>query len=538
MRKNLPVTDIEYVLKDHETIVSKTDLRGKIIYVNQDFLNISGFSSAELMGKPHNIVRHPDMPEAAFEDLWKCLKAGRAWTGMVKNRCKNGNYYWVEANAAPMLENGKVIGYTSIRAKPARDKVAAAEAAYRAIRDGDKRLGVRDGALYQRGMRSHLQRLQRMPLRYQIRLAALLPTAAFAFILLALALGGPRGAPWIGIAALAGSALAFAWSSVLLRSIVAPLEHARSAVEQMSSGDLTGRVNADGGAELASVLNAIRVLQTNVKLLIGQIRDASGVVHDGSAEIARGNADLSARTESQASSLQETAASMEQLTSTVRQNADNARQAQQVVAGASDTAQHSGRTVGQVIDTMGAIRDSSRKIADIIGVIDSIAFQTNILALNAAVEAARAGEQGRGFAVVAAEVRNLAQRAAGAATEIRVLIENSVDQVDTGSRLVDDAGRTMEALLSSVRAVAGFMNEITVASSEQSAGIEQVNIAITQMDDATQQNAALVEQAAAAAENMRGQAGSLATLVDAFRLTSGRAAGSAKGGGEGGRRGA
>jgi methyl-accepting chemotaxis protein len=237
-----------------------------------------------------------------------------------------------------------------------------------------------------------------------------------------------------------------------------------------------------------------------------------------SDEIASGNADLSSRTESQASSLEETASSMEELTTTVKQNADNARQANQLVVSASDFATKGGDVVGHVVDTMGSIKESSRKIVDIIGVIDGIAFQTNILALNAAVEAARAGEQGRGFAVVAAEVRNLAQRSANAAKEIKSLISDSVEKVDAGGKLVDEAGKTMEEIVTSVKHVADIMGEITAASQEQSSGIEEVNRAIAQMDEMTQQNAALVEEAAAAAESMQEQAAALAQAVAVFKL--------------------
>jgi aerotaxis receptor len=289
----------------------------------------------------------------------------------------------------------------------------------------------------------------------------------------------------------------------------------------MSAGDLSAKIDANGDDELAQMIQSLRVLQTNVKLLVGQIKEATDVVNSGAAEIATGNADLSARTESQASSLEETASSMEELTSTVKQNADNAREANRLVASASETAIKGGQAVGQVVGTMGSIKESSRKIVDIIGVIDGIAFQTNILALNAAVEAARAGEQGRGFAVVAAEVRNLAQRSAGAAKEIKSLISDSVERVEAGSKLVDDAGKTMDEIVTQVKQVAGYMSDITLASQEQSEGIEQVNQAITQMDEVTQQNAALVEQAAAAAEEMQSQAGKLAQLVDSFKLVSG-----------------
>ncbi|HJV51020.1 MAG TPA: methyl-accepting chemotaxis protein [Noviherbaspirillum sp.] len=519
MRTNLPVTNVEYILKDTETIVSKTDLKGKITYVNQDFINISGFSEEELLGSPHNIVRHPDMPSEAFDDFWRTLKSGKAWTGMVKNRCKNGDYYWVEANAAPLYENGKVSGYTSVRVKPDRAQVAAAEEAYRKIKSGSTDIGVREGVVVRRSRLGHFALFDGMSIRTRVMLwcGALMVLFATGF----LTKPGALLDGWTGALAGSGVALTLLFGMLMLRATVTPIERVRRDMERMCDGDLTGRIDAHGNDELSRLAQALRILQTNIRLLVGQIKEATDVVHHGAAEIAAGNADLSARTESQASSLEETAASMEELTATVKQNAENAREANLLVASAADIAVRGGHDVGQVVGTMGSIKESSRKIVDIISVIDGIAFQTNILALNAAVEAARAGEQGRGFAVVASEVRSLAQRSASAAKEIAVLIGDSVKTVESGSKLVDDAGKTMSEVVGSVRRAAGYMNDITSASQEQSAGIEQVNQAVVHMDEVTQQNAALVEQAAAAAENMKTQAAKLAQLVAAFKLVTG-----------------
>jgi methyl-accepting chemotaxis protein len=301
-------------------------------------------------------------------------------------------------------------------------------------------------------------------------------------------------------------------------SFRASLGMLEASVKRMHDGDLGPDPRASSQDELGQILRLVGDMKGQLASMIANVRDSATQIDTGSKEITAGNADLSARTESQASSLEETASSMEELTSTVKQNAENAREANQLVVSASDVAVRGGAVVGQVVDTMGSIKDSSRKIVDIIGVIDGIAFQTNILALNAAVEAARAGEQGRGFAVVAAEVRNLAQRSAGAAKEIKELISDSVEKVDAGGKLVDEAGKTMEEIVTSVKHVADIMSEITAASQEQSSGIEEVNHAIAQMDEMTQQNAALVEQAAAAAHSMQEQAAMLAQAVSVFKL--------------------
>jgi methyl-accepting chemotaxis protein len=319
-----------------------------------------------------------------------------------------------------------------------------------------------------------------------------------------------------GVIALAIGAV-LAW--VISRSITVPLQQAVTIARRVADGELDVRTTGViGRDEITDLLQALQAMSGNLSRIVGQVRSGTETIAVASREIASGNADLSSRTESQASSLEQTASSMEQLTETVRQNADNAQQANQMVTSASGVALRGGAVVGQVVSTMSAITDSAHKIVDIIGVIDGIAFQTNILALNAAVEAARAGEQGRGFAVVASEVRSLAQRSAAAAKEIKGLIGDSVDKVEAGTRLADEAGRTMQEIVSSVQHVANIMAEITAASQEQSAGIAEVNQAISQMDEMTQQNSALVEQASAAAESLQQQAVLLTQAVALFKL--------------------
>ena len=861
MKINMPVTTNEYVLTDTDTIVSTTDLKGNLTSINRDFLRISGFTEAELIGTNHNIVRHPDMPPAAFEDLWNTVKAGRPWTGIVKNRCKNGDYYWVEANVTPLRENGQVVGYMSVRNKPTRAQIDAASALYSQWNQGNFpkaplpariRKGLVDLPVNQKLLAAFA-----LPFLSLVLLAAILKLGLDASYLLPALFIGLAGVvfgyqflsgmlikplqdtarhlrtvsegnlnvhfdmsrndevgqvlqalrsvqiklgydmnetrktaeettrikvaldnvstnvmmadtdlniiymnksivqmlsnveadlkkvlPNFNVSTLMGTnidgfhknpshqrnllgtftstystqikvaGLTFRlnanpvidakgvrlgavveWDNIteqlaaqererqlaeenlrvrialdnvstgvmisdnerniiyVNKAVVKTLAGAeadiRKQLPNFSASTLVGTnidgfhkdpshqarmlstftnpytanlvvggrnlrvtanpvINAQGerlGAvaewidrtsevavenEIARVVESavmgdfktrldtankegffktlaegmnklletsdvglnevVRVLNAlsrgdltesitneyfgtfgqlkddsnatveNLRNLIEQIKTAAESINTAAKEIAAGNTDLSQRTEEQASSLEETASSMEQLASTVKQNAENAKQANQMASAASGVAVKGGEVVGEVVSTMSAINESSRKIVDIISVIDGIAFQTNILALNAAVEAARAGEQGRGFAVVAGEVRNLAQRSAAAAKEIKQLISDSVEKVEDGSKLVEQAGSTMDEVVSSVKRVTDIMAEITAASVEQSSGIDQVNQAVTQMDEVTQQNAALVEEAAAAAESLEEQAQTLIESVSVFKL--------------------
>lgn len=523
MRLNTPVTNTEIFIAEGQSIVSATDLAGNITYANPYFVEISGFDVSELMGAPQNVLRHPDMPKEAFADMWSTIKTGNPWTGLVKNRTKNGDFYWVLANVTPVIENGSPIGYMSVRTRPSRDQVSATSKIYEEIRNGNPRqLKIRHGAVIIPSLLGLIKSKMQLSLN-----ASLTITMSLAILSGLLSFSNTMNAS-IPTSLIAASALASMLSAgVLWWKLAHTLRSIRIVTKQVQAiagGDLTVDIETTGNDEIGILTRSLRQLKINLYSVVGDIRMNFDKMSEATSEIANGNMDLSARTESQASSLEETASSMEELASTVEQNSTNAKQANSVADTASEQAIAGGRIVSKVVDTMRGINDSSKKIVDIISIIDGIAFQTNILALNAAVEAARAGEQGRGFAVVANEVRTLAQRSAAAAKEITQLIHSSVDQINNGSKYADQAGTSMEDIIESVQKVATIMAEISFASREQSQGISQVNDAITQMDNVTQQNAAMVEEAAAAAGSLQEQTQTVTNALALFKLSSTRTA--------------
>lgn len=726
MKVNLPVTDNARTLSPGQELVTQTDLKGIITYANPAFVEVSGFTEAELVGKNHNVVRHPDMPPEAFKDLWDTLKLGRPWCKLVKNRCKNGDYYWVKANVTPIYEGGEVIGYMSVRTAPSEEEVQGAAALYTRLREkkatlpSPQRLQTKwlekklyswaaiatvvmlvvsggffvadmpDLALFGPfvafvlmliGALSNVKQYVQAPLektvatlrrvgegdyhtdidveregelgaldratkslaiklgfdvnssrlvaqeslrikqaldsvssnvmmadnngqiiymntaiRSMFRIAeediredlpdfdaetlvgrnfddfhknpehqrnvmakmtstfrARIGVGARTFDLVANPVIGERGerlgtvVEWKDLTQqlqtedaienlirdasagqlskrletdeLSGFMKAIAENvNELLDAVVEPVRETKRVLSAMAEGDLTQTMQGRFSGDFEDLNNALNSSLEKLQTMVADIRSAGANITTGASEIAQGNATLSQRTESQAASLEETAASMEEMTSTVRQNAENAQEASRLAEKAKVLAEDGSSIAQKVVRSMGDISNSSKKIAEIIGVIDEIAFQTNLLALNAAVEAARAGEQGRGFAVVASEVRNLAQRSAAAAKEIKELISDSVEKVEEGGRYVDESGKALNEIMSGVQQVSSIISEIATASREQASGIEQVNIAVNNMDEGTQQNAALVEQVAAASESMEEQAQQLQRLVNVFKV--------------------
>ncbi len=514
MRQNFPVTQKEFHFAADATLMSTTDTHSNIVYANDAFVAVSGYRREDIEGQPHNIVRHPDMPVEAFEDMWRTLKGGEPWTGLVKNRRENGDHYWVRANATPVKRDGTITGYMSVRTKPSPEEVASASSLYAKFKDGSAgNLKFQKGLVVRTGIMKWASFLQTASSASRAILALLLVTL---LVSVEAWYEGLQGAGFAQFLALfvATMVLTSMW---MHHQIFKPLAKLREQATNIATGNFHSATHLNRTDEIGMTMRAIGQLGLMFRWIIDDVREQVLNAKVAASEIAQGNNDLSSRTEQAAASVEQTAASMEQMSATVRTNAETSHQAASLSTAASDAAAKGGRAVEEVIGTMNEIAQSSNKIADIIGVIDSIAAQTNILALNAAVEAARAGEQGRGFAVVATEVRSLAHRSAEAAKEIRNLIATSVDKVNDGSALVDGAGRTMKEIVMEVGRVSTMIAEISTATREQSEGITQVATAVGHLDQVTQQNAALVEQNAAASESLRNQMSQLGKAVDVFR---------------------
>ena len=496
------VTQNEYPLDDDTTLMSTTDLHSYMTHTNDTFVQVSGFTLQELLGQPHNIVRHPDMPKAAFADMWYTLQKGEPWSGIVKNRRKNGDHYWVRANAVPMVRNGQMTGYMSIRTRATEDEVAAVEPLYKALNEGRCKKRIHKGLVVRKGW---LGKLPAMPLRWRVRSVMAVLFAVMAATLVASAAG------WASL--VAAAVVMLLGTLVFEQQIVRPVENVARQALRVATGERNSVQHLNRSDELGLTLRAVGQLGLMCRWLINDVSSQVVSVRDGSDRLAQGNEDLNDRTRQTVANVQQTVATMNQMAASVQSNSETAAEVDKLSMAASSAATQGGTVMQTVVKTMDDIADSTQRIGSITSLINDIAFQTNILALNAAVEAARAGEQGQGFAVVAGEVRHLASRSANAANDIRKLIDASASKVQSGAEQVHAAGRTMDDIVEQVKNVTQLIAQISHATSEQATGLTELTRAVAELDSITQKNADLVEESAQISAMVKHRAGRLEDAV-------------------------
>lgn len=518
MKMNLPVTNQEFVVEKGKSIVSKTDINGNIVYVNPYFIEASGFNEEELLGQPQNIVRHPDMPKEAFADLWKTIKKGLPWTGILKNRRKDGGFYWVLATVTPIREEGKIVGFMSVRVHPREIDIKNAEALYSRMRqDKAKDVRLEHGILIKTGFAGLVEKIKYARLKTKVH-------TVFSILLLLECITAVRGFYvhssefYLFVSVISIAMSVYLWRTLIV-TLFRPLKLAIDLTNAVTGGDLTGRyTEIKRRDEIGMLLRSIKHMSINLTGIIRDVRTNVKKIDGDTVEIAEGNLSLSERTVAQTHNVIETSERMLTLTGSVKTNSQHVSEANQLSEHASKVAEKGRKVVIDTGETMQAISDSSKKIVDIISLIDNIAFQTNILALNAAVEAARAGEQGRGFAVVAMEVRNLAQNSANAAKEIKTLITQSVERIDAGNHLVHDVSETMREVVESVSRVTELMAQISQANQKQNTDIEYAHDAIKNIDAFTEQNTLMVKDAAVSARNLQYQTRKLDEAISTFKF--------------------
>ncbi|ANE73878.1 methyl-accepting chemotaxis protein [Dickeya solani] len=514
MRNNQPVTQREYVFDKDATLMSVTDVNSHIVYANDAFIQVSGFEPDEIDGQPHNFVRHPDMPVEAFRDMWQTLKHQEPWTALVKNRRKNGDHYWVRANAVPIVRQGRTTGYMSVRTQPSRQEVDEAEKLYQTMRNEGKNLKLHRGVLFRAGLTGLFSRLKLISMRWRLRglimLAALISYVAFWTIH-----GDFDSDFYISSAFITGMMLLL--DGLLEWQLIKPIEMVKQQALNIATGNANTIDYENRADEIGTIQRAIGQLGLMFRWLVDDISTQVLNIRSASDELASGSEDMSDHAERTAANVQQTAAAMNEINTTVQTNTTTTSEASQQAATACDAAISGGRVIGEMEKTMDSIVASSEKIAGITSIIDNIAFQTNILALNAAVEAARAGEQGKGFAVVAGEVRNLAQRSASAANEIKQLIESSVEQVRYGSTHVRDAGDSTQNIVARVNSVSQLISHIADSTKEQTIGLSEIGRAVEELEQITQKNASQVNACAQASDQLKLQAHRLEQALHVFR---------------------
>lgn len=509
MKRNTPVTQKEYLLKDGMTLMSTTDTYSHISYANSAFIAASGYEEDQLTGEPHNIIRHPDMPPAAFADMWFTIQQGESWTGLVKNRRQNGDHYWVRANVTPVYHQERLTGYISVRNIPLRDEIDASEKLYAAVNENTLK-GHRfyKGVLVRRGLLSFLSIFKWISVATRIHLAMVISLLA----VLALEI-----MPVMLPVKMAVTLIIFILLSLFLnKQIARPLKVILEQMQKIISGRKADYVQFNRVDEIGLLLRMVNQSDLNLNSLVDDVNTQLHGIQQISQRIAKEGTNLHTRTEETSADLHQTAAAVEEIASAVKQTAETAGEAMIRADETSSDAINSGDIMKQTISIMQSVSRDNRQIVDIISVIDSIAFQTNILALNAAVEAARAGESGRGFAVVAAEVRNLAQHSASAAKEIKTLIEKNVANVSHGVAMVESTESHLTAMIDNVIHMSTMIKEIGTATQEQTQALQLINSSVSRIGVMTHNNNGMVEQVTDAAGDLSARATRLQRAVQVF----------------------
>ncbi|GKW25985.1 aerotaxis sensor receptor [Pectobacterium carotovorum subsp. carotovorum] len=516
MRNNTPVTDHQLPLSEKTRLMSVTTPESHITYANKDFIDVSGYSMDELMGQPHNLIRHPDMPPAAFADMWKTLRAGNIWTGIVKNRRKNGDHYWVKSSTTPLRKGGEITGYMSVRTAASAEEIHQAEALYASANNGKlKYRTFHHGLLIYTGPLRALSLFKTMSLRWRIRsyflLFSLLPLVAAYALLAGTALASVLFPLLIACCFISGE--------LLVHHVARPIEQILSQAMRSAAGQADNLTQFNRVDEIGMLMRAVNQSGMNFRTFVDDVNTNLSELKNACNEIAQGNHTLARCCEETEESLQQTAASVEQLTATIKSNAEASLQASIYTQDVNQAVNSGEQAVSQVSDTMETITRSSERITDIVSVMDNLAFQTNILAVNAAVEAAHAGEQGKSFAVVASEVRSLAQRSATSSSDISTIIDETLNSIRTGEQQVSHTHKSMSNILLQVQHVTNLMNEISLATQEQSHGLEQINEAVNRIDELTHQNTALASQSHSATDHLQQKISSMVQAASVFSLS-------------------